>query len=239
MGKELKEKYERVCAIKDRAISLVESQLNGNIESVDAKELGEVVDIAKDMAELMKYAEEAEYYHKITEAMDEASKEDKEHYMDKYLPETQMYYTPMGNYARRRDSRGRYMYTEPMYRVDPDMRDMEHNYNSAPYRDRMYYSSMDNGDNSESSGSGMSGGRSSSGRNYTDMRDMREGRSGVSRRTYMDLKESGADKATRTKELEKYMNELSSDMTEMIDGMDANEKSLLKQKLTTLASKIA
>lgn len=234
MGKELKDKYERVCAIKDRAISLVESQLNGNIENVDAKELGEVVDIAKDMAEIMKYCEEACYYHKISEAMDEASEEDKKFYMDKYLPETQMYYTPMGNYARMRDSRGRYMYTEPMYRVDPSMRDMEHNYDSAPYRDRMYYSSM-NGNGSSSNSNGRSGRMT-----YDDMgtRDYREGRSGMTRRTYMEMKENGEDKEKTSKELEHYMNELSNDMTEMIQHMDSSEKTMLKQKLATLASKI-
>lgn len=229
MGKELKEKYERVCAIKDRAIGLVESQLNGNIENVDAKELGEVVDIAKDMAEIMKLSEEACYYHKISEAMDEASDEDKKYYMGKYMPETQMYYTPIGTYARMRDSRGRYMYTEPKY--------MDDRFDDS-YRDRMYYSSMGSSSNSNQNGSSTnsSGGRM----NYTDsMRDYREGRSPIARRTYMEMKEHGEDKEKTTKELEKYMNELGEDMAEMISSMDASEKTMLKQKLATLASKIA
>lgn len=228
MGKELKEKYERVCAIKDKALSLVETQLNGDLTTVDAKELGEVVDIAKDMAELMKYSEEACYYHKITEAMDESSEEDKKFYMDKYLPETQMYYTPIGNYARQRDSRGRYMYTD-MY--DPTMRNVDED----SYRDRMYYSSMGSNGNT-SSGSNSNGGRSSS---MNMARDYREGRSPMIRRTYMEMKEHGEDKNTTSKELEKYMNELGEDMTEMIQNMDTSEKQMLKQKLATLASKIA
>lgn len=209
MSKDFKEKYERVCAVKDKALGLVETQLNGDISHVDAKELGEVADIAKDMAELMKYCAEAEYYHDITEAMSEASKEDKKYYMDKYLPETAMYYTPVYYAQRRNPSNGRYMYTDPTWD------------NEEKYKDRMYYSSMN----------GNSGSRGYS-------RDYREGNSGMSRRTYMELKENGEDKDKTNKELEHYINDLSADMTEMIQKMDSSEKATLKQKLTTLAGKI-
>lgn len=216
MGKDMKEKYERVCAIKDKALSLVETQLNGDISQIDAKELGEVVDIAKDMAEIVKYSEEACYYHKVVESMEEASDEEKKYYMDKYIPEYEgKFYTylPRPIYARQRDSRGRYTYTEPMM-MDDDS-----------YRNRMYYSSMGNSN--------------SGGRVDMETRDYREGRSGMTRRTYMEMKENGEDKDKTNKELERYMNELSNDMTEMIQHMDANEKNILKQKITALASRIA
>lgn len=216
MGKDIKEKYERVCAIKDKALSLIETQLNGDLTQVDAKELGEVVDIAKDMAELMKYSEEACYYHKVTEAMDEGSDEEKKYYLNKYIPEYEgKFYTPV-EYARMRDSRGRYMYTEPMMKMDDE-----------PYRDRMYYSSMNNGSNSSTSNTSRMS------------RDYREGSSGMARRTYMEMKENGADKEKTNKELEHYMNELGEDMTQMIQSMDTSEKAMLKQKLATLASKIS
>lgn len=219
MGKDLKEKYERVCAIKDKAIGLVEGQLNGDISAVDAKELGEVADIAKDMAELMKLCAEAEYYHKVTEAMDEGSEEEKKYYLNKYIPEYEgKFYTPMhmNNYARQRDSRGRYMYTEPnMYMMDDDWD-----------RSRMYYTSP--------GGQSSSSGRSSS-TNYA--RDMREGRSGITRRTYMDMKDAG-DRNGKTKELEHYMQDLATDISEMIEDMEPNEKTMVKQKLTQLAAKV-
>lgn len=218
MGKDIKEKYERVCSIKDKALSLVETQLNGNIENVDAKELGEVADIAKDMAELMKCCAEAEYYHTVTEAMNEATEEDKKYYMDKYLPETMMYYTPMGNYARQRDSRGRYMYTEPESMRYDDRFD-------EPYRNRMYFSTSANT------------GSHSNSMNYT-MNDSRMGRAWESRRGYMEAKEMGEDKTKTNKELEKFMQDMADDMTEMIQDMDSSEKAILKQKLATMASKI-
>lgn len=149
MSKDFKDKYERVCSIKDKALCLVESQINGDISSVDAKELGEVADIAKDMGELMKYCAEAEYYHKVTESMDEASSEEKSYYLNKYIPEYEgkfytpvytrmyedyptkmrdydrisgrMYYTDPSNMAPNRDSReGRSGISRRMYMEAPD-----------------------------------------------------------------------------------------------------------------------
>lgn len=231
MSKNFKEKFERVCAIKDRAIGIVESQINGNIENVDAKELGEVADIAKDFSEIMKNCAEAEYYYSITEAMDNASDEDKKYYMEKYLPETMMYYTPMGNYRRMRDSRGRFMYTEPYIedRYNMDMYPLYYNNSTNPTTRYMNNNGNDN----------MGSRTSRSGNMTSNMsRDYREGRSPMVRRTYMEMKEHGEDKSKTTMELEKYMSELSEDLTEMIDEMDTQEKSILKQKLATLASKI-
>lgn len=57
---------ERLKSIKDCLIAQVSGQM-GKLDQVDAKELGEVVDMIKDM-------EEACYYAKITEAMEKAKK---------------------------------------------------------------------------------------------------------------------------------------------------------------------
>lgn len=108
---------DRIKDLKNRFVSLVESQIGGNLSTVDAKELGEVMDMAKDCAELMKSCAEAEYYEKITKAMDKNSSETNAMYMDKYLPESR-YYTPM--WDARND--GRY---------------------DDKYRSRMYYTSVD------------------------------------------------------------------------------------------------
>ena len=47
---------------------------------------------------------------------------------------------------------------------------------------------------------------------------MREGRSPISRKNYMESKEMGNDKTVQVKELEKYISELTTDITEMIEG---------------------
>lgn len=75
------------------------------------------------------------------------------------------------------------------------------------------------------------------------MHDGRDGRSWKSRRGYMESKElhranTPEDKQHKMKELEKYMGELSTDITEMIADASPEERSLLKQKLQVLTQKI-
>lgn len=70
------------------------------------------------------------------------------------------------------------------------------------------------------------------------MRDSREGRSPMSRRYYMESKSTHQDKAKQLKDLENYMQELTTDVTEMIDGASPEEKQLLQKKLATLSAKI-
>ena len=60
---------ERLKQMKEQLTSTVQGQL-GNLHDVDAKELGEVVDMIKDLAEAI-------YYCSITEAMEEFKKEEK------------------------------------------------------------------------------------------------------------------------------------------------------------------
>ena len=77
----------------------------------------------------------------------------------------------------------------------------------------------------------------------TMSRDHREGRSGMSRRNYMETKEmhpgnTPEDKQKKVQDLEKYMNELATDVTEMITGATPEEKTMLKQKMQTLMQKI-
>lgn len=83
---------ERLKSIKDCLIAQVSSQM-GKLDQVDAKELGEVVDMIKDM-------EEACYYAKITEAM-EKGEEEKKYYTEYYRPYSRDYLRDMDkNYGR-------------------------------------------------------------------------------------------------------------------------------------------
>lgn len=70
------------------------------------------------------------------------------------------------------------------------------------------------------------------------MGDLREGRSARTRRTYMEAKELHKGKDKQMKELEKYLNELSADITEMISDASQEERDILSQKMTTLIDKI-
>lgn len=76
-----------------------------------------------------------------------------------------------------------------------------------------------------------------------NMHDAKEGRSGQFRKGYMEAKEmhrgnSPEEKKEKMKELEKYMQELGTDITEMITDASPEEKNMLKAKLQTLMTKI-
>jgi len=71
------------------------------------------------------------------------------------------------------------------------------------------------------------------------MRDPREGRSAVRRRMYMEGKEAHNDPDSQLRELEVYLQELSTDLTEMIKDASPEERVTLHQKMMTLANKLA
>ena len=191
--------------------SCVEDQLT-HLESVDTKELGEAIDMIKDL-------EEAMYYCVITKAMEEKG-------------EHKSYY--------------------PIY-----MRDMDRNYGRIYYEEqpdqRMYgdsggtspeYRELGRSNGNQYGGSTSQRNDSQGGNDPTSkyenmmMRDEREGRSPKSRKTYMESKAQHSDKAMQMKELENYMQELTSDMLEMVEGSTQEEKQYLSKRIAALANKI-
>ena len=185
--------HEKLKWMKDCLLCTVENQLC-HLDEVDTAELGDAIDMIKDL-------EEAIYYCTVTEAM---NKQDKEMHME-----------------MKKGSHHQSLEDDRMY------------YSGYP----MYYADQGH----VNSGNGASNTNSSNGRNYYDepmQRDAREGRSYNSRRMYMEAKHMNKDKATQLRELEKYMQELSQDVTEMIADASPEEKQYLEKKITALASKI-
>ena len=140
--------------MKDVLICAVEHEIN-NLENTDCKELGEAIDMIKDL-------EEAIYYCTITEAMGEN-----------------------GN---------------------------GYNYNKI----------NSNGHYNESS----------------EDSNQYCGNSYKNRKMYMEAKIMKKDKAAQLRELEKYLQELSNDIIEMIQDSTLEEKQYLEKKITALATKI-
>lgn len=202
---------EKLKSMKEMLMCCVEGQMS-HLDSVDAQELGAAVDMIKDLSEAI-------YYCTITEAMEEKEGKEKEHH---------------------------HYYTEKYYPIEYN-RDMDRG------QGRMYYdggSSSGSGNNSGSSRNYseynyVPGDHDPSTKHYTEreytgmMRDQREGRSPMSRKSYMESKEMHHTKATQMKELEKYLQELSTDITEMIEGASPEEKQLLEKKISLLANKIS
>ena len=187
--------------MKEQLVSCVQGQL-GDLSKADAHELGEAVDMIKDLAEAI-------YYCTITDAMEKGSE-------GQYQGETNINY-----------------YTTPYYnKMYPDYRDVER---TGGY---MYYPT-----NGNDRGMGGEGGNRGGMSYYTQMpnvmrRDPREGRSPMRRRMYMEGKEMHNDPNSQLHELEAYLQELSTDITEMIKDASPEERATLHQKMTTLASKI-
>jgi hypothetical protein len=128
-------------------------------------------------------------------------------------------------------------------------RDMDKDYGTMYYTDYSYSGGANADRHSGHQAGGMSGQtrRYDSGsyqptggtREYPiELRDYREGRSPMTRKTYMERKMHGESKETQMHELEKYMQELTSDITEMIEGASAEEKQMLQKKISALATKI-
>ena len=60
-----------ICEMRKKLIEWTKEATNGSPESVDAQELGEVIDMIKDTYEIDYYCAKTKYYESVTEAMDE------------------------------------------------------------------------------------------------------------------------------------------------------------------------
>ena len=201
----------RLKSMKETLISCVQAEL-ADIKHADTHELGEAIDMIKDL-------EEAMYYCSIVEAMEKQEKEEKNG-----TREHHHYYTPYPYYERDMDRDGGRMY-----------------YSGQPRNSRGEFMSGRGGGrrNYEDDMSRYYDDNSMEREVPFDLRDSREGRSPISRRHYMESKELHQGKEKKIKELEKYMKELSEDIVEMIEDASPEEKQMLEKKLTHLTSKVA
>lgn len=218
---------DKLKAMKECLASCIQTQLM-DISSVDAHELGEVVDMLKDIEESM-------YYCARTKALEEEKEEREE--MKKKLEKMELerpselyyFYSPCLHTERDMDREmGRMYYTERPARNSmgqfTDGRGRTGNYDSL--RDTSFAGMDQRGEGRE--------------REVPfDFRDSREGRSPMSRRNYMESKEMHQGKDKKMKELEQYMKELSEDIVEMIQDASPEEKQMLEKKMTHLTSKIS
>lgn len=215
------------------------NEFEKGIENVDTSEMGEVVDMIKDLAE-------AEYHSIISKAMKKADEEEEEH--DKELLKAlkaeygeddgrRFYddyrYMRTGRYAPKGKGSyvGRRGYIEPPYlHMHPDYPDYDDMGKLIDMRDmdrglgRMYFTEPVSG--ATPSDMGMSESEyDKAKRHYTETRDIHTAN-------------TPDDKEHKMKALDGYTKELASDITGMVADMSAEEKNLLRTKLSTLVSKI-
>ncbi len=218
---------ERIHKMQECLTEKALNELEKGTESVCTEEFGEVVDMIKDLAE-------AEYRSVIVKSMKEADEEEKEYdrellknlkmeygeeggrrFYDEYRYKTTGRYAPKG----RGTYVGRRGYEEPpywhMYPEAERMRDMDRDYG------KMYYTDPTAGSNMRMTESSYDRAK----RNYTETKEMHKGN-------------TQEDKEHKMKSLDSYAKELTSDITGMIADMTAEEKNLLRNKLSNLVSKI-
>ena len=209
----------------EKLTKCAEMELEKGIDKIDAEEMGEVTDMIKDLAE-------AEYYSKISKAMDEAEYGEDYDYMGAYDE-----YERKGYRGQRRDSKGRYMrrmYTEPMYysRMMPEMdwddmeyqRDMDRNSHN-----RMYYTDGNMGGSSSSGMNSGSMGSSGGNRGYSESRYDRA-RRGYEETKAMHNSGSAEDKQLTMREAEKMVNVIFDELEESLSDAPKEVKDMIKNK---------
>lgn len=216
-------------------------ELDKGIEKINTKEMAEV-------AEMIKELSEAEYYAKISKAMDESEYGVDYDYMGAYDEHERKGYR-----GQPRDSRGRYIsrrgrrmgYEEPMMMYDEDWEEMERMRDLDRGAGKMYYSGggSSSGSSGGSSGSQSSGGMSSGSQGGQSSSSSGGGSRGYSESRYENAKRGYQESKEmkdggHMKSLEEYSKELTEDVMDMVKNMDSGEKQMIRTKLQTLASKI-
>lgn len=209
----------------EKLVDVVKAETSKGIEQVDTKELGEAIDMIKDLAEAKEHTVKACYYKQIMGAM-----EDAEYGVD-YDEDGVI----KGYRYQPRDSMGRFKktYTPPMYKDYNSMRDMDMRdgvmYYSEGYRDgnnRGYSDGMRDGRNTTMY-SGSMRGYSDGMRNYDRVTE--ESRFDRAKRHYTESKGSNAEKA---KDLEGFWNVIEEELNDKLPMMSAEEKTMLRTKVT-------
>lgn len=204
------------------------SQFEKGIDCVDTHEMKEAVCMIKELAE-------AEYYSKISKAMDESSNGD--------IMDMHDYYNDNRYYDRYRYSNGRFApkgrgtrrgYDEPRMYVSEDMRDMD------LHSGRMYYPDVAREMRTHTE-SGR-GGNFYENRNYTEPNYNNESRMERNRRTYEEhMKKHDTSPEGKKKEME-LLAELIDSATDVMmaykSDMDAATKTMMAKKFDTAKTKI-
>lgn len=185
---------------------------------------GQNLDDLKDFTEIAKNIACFDKDYRIVEAMEKSEdNEDIMRMIEQYEDYPDRRYYDAYRYANGRfapKGRGtRRGYEEPpyyhMYPEAEHMRDMDRDYG------KMYYTEPKTGSNMRMTESSYDRAK----RNYTETKEMHKGN-------------TQEDKEHKMKSLDSYAKELTSDITGMVADMTAEEKNLLRNKLSNLVSKI-
>lgn len=205
----------RMYCMIEKLAECAEKQFDNGIESVDTAEMGQVTDMLRDLSEAM-------YYRTLTKAMDDSEPEEIMEMFERYGDGGRRYYDHYryadGRFAPKGRGSYRRGYEEPpYYHMTPEMyRDMENRRDMDRSNGKMYYSEpMSNMESSYDRAK----------RNYTETKDLHRNN-------------TQQDKEAKMRSLEEYFREISSDITGLVADMTPEEKTMLKAKVSALATKL-
>lgn len=258
----LEEEMKPIKKICEKVMDIVSTEFEKGAENVDTKEMGEAIDIIKDLYEAKEKIAKGCYYKYILAAMEKEENEEQEYkkVMEKMREEYSSedddterrfydnYRYANGRFAPKGRGTRRRGYAEPLYHMP-----MDYDYDRDLDRmtgNRMYYSGggSNGGNMNGSSSRGYEDGYSDGNRRgYSDgVRDgeqrgrnsRSESRYERAKRGYQESKEmhnsgSAEDKKLNMKEMEKLINIIFDEIDEALDGESPEMKSMVKAKITS------
>lgn len=239
IGTILEEESKPIKKMCEKLMDSINHELDKGVENINTEELGEAIDMVKDLYEAKKEMYEACYYKQIMEAMEEHDFEDAEEIMDEgrrgYRGQSR---DSMGRYTSRRGRGGRRGYEEdmmPMGYQEPYMMAPEYGRDMDMGMGRMYYTE---GRSSQRGGMTSSTGQSSGGRRgYEDGGSQRSSRYGFAHDEYMEKRAQHSkpeDHAKRMELLNDFIEDLEEMAKDVVKGMSPEEKQTWKVKLNKI-----
>lgn len=218
---EFEMKMKEICGMKEKLTSWAKGEMDRGKESVDAEEMGKVIDMIKDLSKVEKDCWEAMYYEKIVGAMEDAKKEDEEMGRmgyDRYRYPSSGRFAPTGRGRR-------YGFPGPMEHPFVPMM----NEDGWWVNDEHRFGYPDGGGQSGSSGGGSRGGASSGGGSRGGSMGGSRGGSSSGRSGYSGDKEGMTMQARETLET----------MRDIWDSADPELRSKMKSDLKSLMSEMS
>lgn len=233
MHKLLEEKEKimcKVCDIQEKLACALESQMD-NLESLNAEEAGEVMDMVKDCSETVYYITKAAYYKQIMEAMEEEEK-------------SMRYNESRMGYNNRRYADGRYAPAGRgrVYGYDREEEDFmfEREEMWPGGRGRSGYS-VQSGSSNSGNYQGGSGNRSGFGNDYGMVSRQKYGNPYMNyqdaRRFYTES-HSEQDKKKMEEHAKEHLHDTIDTMKDIWKDADQNLKQKMKQDLTNLINEM-
>lgn len=217
---EMSKEMMSIDTMKETLMGYVKQAINQPVDCIDAEELGEMVDMLKDFAELKRNCYEAKYYETVTKAMDTLPSED--------ISDERMGYN--GNrYANGRYAPSGYGNNTMGYRMRfPDM--------TYPDNIRMGYSSgmsiSDSGSSSNSRPGYMYDG------DYDPRYGMSYNQYKTARRHYHETK-SDSDKEEMDTHATEHLNDMISSARDIYKTATPEKKRELKESFTRFVNELA